>query len=113
LEEASMAGGRTTQRGDAAYRHIKALITDAHLDLTKTLEEWKPEYGKLKAKLKEFEGRWLDPRTGRVARLKEQSWFTEIRSKEQKQLASIVSRTVKDLLKYYRTARKILDRRSP
>jgi hypothetical protein len=108
-----MAARKTTQHGDAAYRHIKALITDADQDLTKTLEEWKPEYGKLKGKLKEFEGRWLDPQIGRIARLKEQSWFTDMAGKEQKKLASLASGTVKGLLKYYRTAKKILDRRSP
>jgi hypothetical protein len=108
-----MADKEPTHRGDAAYRHIKALITDAHLDLTKTLEEWKPEYGKLKAKLKEFERRWLDPQIGRIASLKDQSWFADMASKEQKKLARLASGTVKDLLKYYRTARKILDRRSP
>jgi hypothetical protein len=108
-----MAARKTTQHGDAAFRHIKALITEAHQDLTKTLEDWKPEYGKLKRKLKEFEGRWLDPQIGRIARLKEQSWFTDMASKEQKKLASLASGTVKELLKYYRTARKILDRRSP
>ena len=108
-----MADKKPTQQGDAAYRQIKALITDAHLDLTKTLEEWKPEYGKLKAKLKEFEGRWLDPQIGRIASLKEQSWFTDMTSKEQKRLANLASGTVKGLLKYYRTARKIIDRHSP
>jgi hypothetical protein len=107
-----MADRKRTQRNDA-YRHIKALITEAHLDLTKTLEDWKPEYGKLKAKLKEFEGRWLDPKTGRIARLKNEAWFTDIGSNEQKKLASIASGTVKGLMKYYRTAKKILDRRSP
>ena len=43
LEGASMADKKPTQQGDAAYRHIKELITDAHQDLTKTLEAWKPE----------------------------------------------------------------------
>lgn len=113
MEGAKHGRQKPTQQGDAAYRHIKALITDAHQDLTKTLEDWKPEYGKLKAKLKEFEGRWLDPTTGRIARLKEQSWFTDMASKEQKRLANLASGAVKGLLKYYRTARKIIDRRSP
>ena len=36
-----MADKKPTQHGDAAYRHIKELITDAHQDLTKTLEDWK------------------------------------------------------------------------
>ena len=108
-----MAAKKPTRQGEAAYQHIKALITEAHQDLTKTLEEWKPEYGKLKAKLKEFEKRWLDPQIGRIASLKDQSWFADMASKEQKKLAGLVSGTVKGLLKYYRSARKIIDRRSP
>ena len=106
-----MAARKPTPQGDAAYRHIKALITEAHQDLTKTLEDWKPEYGKMKAKLKEFEGRWLDPQIGKIASLKDQSWFTDMASKEQKKLANLANGTVKDLMKYYRTARKIIDRR--
>jgi hypothetical protein len=103
-----MAARKPTPQGDAAYRHIKAPITDTHQDLTKTLEEWRPEYGKLKGQLKEFEGRWLDPQIGRIPRLKEQSWFTDMASKEQKKLASLASGTVKGLLKYSRTAQMII-----
>ena len=106
-----MAARKPTPQADAAYRHIKALITEAHQDLAKTLEDWKPEYGKMKAKLKEFEGRWLDPQIGRIASLKDQHWFADMAGKEQKKLASLANGTVKDLMKYYRTARKIIDRR--
>jgi hypothetical protein len=53
------------------------------------------------------------PTSGRIASLKDQSWFTDMAGKEQKRLSSLASGTVKGLLKYYRTARKIIDRRSP
>jgi hypothetical protein len=46
-----------------------------------------------------LKGGWFDLAGGRIARLKEQSWFTGMRGKEQKKLSDLANGAVKGLLK--------------
>jgi hypothetical protein len=81
------------------WGHVMAVINDAHDECAKMFMD---------GKLDEFEKTWLDRKGGKVTKLTEHAWFADAKPIPRKIASESIRREVKDMVEYYRWAKKAL-----